>query len=152
MKNCVLSSDVLKYHHISFYRFYTGISYLITSVFREYRTVCFSLKIIWWIMILEHEWPVELMNIEVYSSLMVKLQWAHWLFSCLEYDNLQFEQTTVSSISSIIVLVINTPCYYRKEFSVNYVTRQKNVQMYLCWLQKRNWSSFWTKSRQTSIL
>ena len=96
-------------------------------------------------MILEHEWPVGLMNIGVYSSLMVKLQWAHWLFSCLEYDNLQFEQTTVSSISSVIVLVINTTCYCGKELSVNYVTRQKNVQMYLCWLQKRNWGSFWTK-------
>jgi hypothetical protein len=54
------------------------------------------------------------MNIGVYSSLVVKLQWVHWSFSCLEYDNLQFEQTTVSSISSVIVLVINVPLGFAK--------------------------------------
>ncbi len=31
LKNCVLSSNVLEYHHIFFYRFCTGTSYLIPS-------------------------------------------------------------------------------------------------------------------------
>jgi len=31
-------------------------------------------------------------------------------------------------------------------------TMSEDRKMYLCWLQKRNWSSFWTKNRQTCIL
>ncbi len=74
-------------------------------------------------MILEHGWPVGLMSIRVYSSLMEKLQWVHRTFSCLEYNNPQFEQARVSSISYVIVPVINT--------HVKVLGEQKEFRIYL---------------------